>query len=318
MKSIHHLPELFIIFLVISVSSKAQEVTKTFKEIKQIIITTSSSDIILAKGSSKDVEVKVTFTYSPKDFEPIFQQAGDVLKLQEKYANNSSNGDSKWTITIPDGINVKTNSGSGNVEAADLKVSIKSNSGSGSYSWRNLSGESSISTGSGEIHLDSYSGQANISAGSGAIYVNNCQGDVNAGTGSGTISINGFKGVIKAGSGSGEVNAEKFTLTGKSSFGTGSGSVLVKLSEPIAFPISIGSGSGKAVLDCNGLKLAGHITMSASKEYGKIMAPFNFDKTEEIDEKGNDRIMIQKTVQLGNATTEIKITTGSGTAEIKD
>lgn len=298
-------------------NSHAQGITKKFSGIKQIAITTSSSDIILTKGNSSDVEVQVEFTFSKNEYEPIFEQDGDVLKLKEEFHKNSVSGNSKWRLTIPDGMKVKSNSGSGNLEASDLKIDFKSSTGSGNYKWKNISGESSISTGSGDIRIDSFDGLVKVSAGSGNISLVDSKGDLNAGTGSGNIDIEDFKGTVKAGTGSGNVKAEKLSLVSKSSFGTGSGDVFVKLNGPLTSSISLGSGSGDAVLDCNGTKLEGLLVMSASKKHGKIVAPYKFDKTEEVNDNDDD-VTVRKTVQLGSATNEIKISTGSGKAEVKN
>jgi myo-inositol-hexaphosphate 3-phosphohydrolase len=79
----------------------------------------------------------------------------------------------------------------------------------------------------------------------------------------------------------------------------------------------VNSGSGDATLDFGGNKIEGKVIMTANKKNGKIVAPFTFDKTEEVDNGNNDNVRIRKTVQLGTNDIEIKVGTGSGTAEIK-
>ena len=307
-----------IIILVLAASAVyAQDVNRTFSGIKKINLSTASGDIILAKGSNKEVSVKVKFTYSTKDYEPIFDQDGSTLILKETFAKrNSANGSSNWTLTIPDGLDVKINSGSGNIEATGLEVSVNSNTGSGDYNWTNVSGDSKINTGSGDIKIDQHTGDIDVNAGSGNIAVTQATGSVRANAGSGDLSFSMIKGGVSANSGSGNIKARDLTLTAKGAFNTGSGDVLVVLSAPLAYNLSVNSGSGDAIVDLKGSKLEGKLVMTANKKNGEIKAPFTFDKTETIDDEGSNE-RIRKTVQLGSSTVEVKIGTGSGTAEVR-
>jgi hypothetical protein len=79
----------------------------------------------------------------------------------------------------------------------------------------------------------------------------------------------------------------------------------------------VNSGSGDATLDFGGNKIEGKVIMTANKKNGKIIAPFTFDKTEEVDNGSDSNVRIRKTAQLGTNDIEIKVGTGSGTAEIK-
>jgi DUF4097 and DUF4098 domain-containing protein YvlB len=296
---------------------QAQEVSKTFAGIKKINLTTSSGDVVVAKGSSNEVRVKVTFTYSTSEYQPLLEQYGSTLTLKEDFNRRSVSGKSTWVLTIPDGLELHSSSGSGDFEASDVKVKISANTGSGDYTWRNVSGDSKINTGSGDIKVDAYQGDININTGSGDITIAKTNGDVRANAGSGNISLVVIKGGIFANSGSGNIKAQELTLMDKGSFNSGSGDVLLVLSAPIAYALSVNSGSGDAVVDCKGTKLEGKLIMTASKKHGEIKAPFTFDKTEELDEDGYDNVRIRKTVQLGSSDVEIKISTGSGTAEVK-
>jgi DUF4097 and DUF4098 domain-containing protein YvlB len=309
------------IFLVVFVAAAlvvdAQEVSKTFSDVKKIKINTSSGDITLVKGSTNEVLVKVTYTYSAGDYEPVFEQNGSTLTLKEDFNKRSVSGSSKWTLTIPDGLDLHASSGSGNVQASNLKVTISANTGSGNYDWKNVTGDANINTGSGDIDLDTYQGDIDLNTGSGTITVAKSNGSILANTGSGNISMTGVTGGISANTGSGNIKAQELNLTRKGSFNTGSGKVVLVLSSPLTQNLSLNSGSGDAVLDCHGTKLEGTLTMTASKKHGEIKAPFAFDKTEEIDDNGDDNTRIRKTVQLGSSDVEIRISTGSGTAEVR-
>jgi DUF4097 and DUF4098 domain-containing protein YvlB len=308
---------MLFVFVTAALVANAQEINKTFSGIKKIKLNTSSGDIILAKGNSSDVQVKVTFTYDNSDYAPVFEQNGTALTLKEEFNKQSVSGRAKWTLTIPDGIELRASSGSGNMDASDLKMTISANTGSGNYNWKNISGESDINTGSGDIELTSYQGNIDLNTGSGDIVVNQTNGDITANTGSGNILMSSVKGGISANTGSGNIKAQELNLTSKGLFNTGSGKVVVVLTAPLTKSLSLSSGSGDAVLDCKGSKLEGKLIMTASKRHGEIKAPYTFDKTEEINDSGDDNTRIRKTVQLGSSDIEIKISTGSGTAEVK-
>ena len=54
--------------------------------------------------------------------------------------------------------------------------------------------------------------------------------------------------------------------------------------------------------------------MKANKKNGEIVAPFDFDKEEEV-ENGNNTT-IKKTAKIGSKDIDIHVATGSGTARI--
>lgn len=117
--------------------------------------------------------------------------------------------------------------------------------------------------------------------------------------------------------GSGNISANEIVLKGKSMFNTGSGDASVVLASSPQYNISVNSGSGDATLDFNKNKMDGTLIMTANKKNGKITAPFSFDKTEELDDDNNNQVRIRKTAKLGEKDIQIKISTGSGTAEVK-
>lgn len=245
------------------------------------------------------------------------EQEGSTLMLKEDFQNRKSySGNSSWVLTIPENMEVNFSSGSGDFEAIDLTVNVTANSGSGNYGWANVKGDSKVNTGSGNIIAD-YQGNINLNTGSGKINIAGIEGDLHANAGSGRIGLSGLKGTCSVNVGSGNITAVKINLTGKGSFNTGSGDASVKLVSSPTHSISVNSGSGDAVLDFDGNKIDGKVIMTANKKNGRIVAPFAFDKTEEVDNGNDDNVRIRKTAQLGTNDIEIKVGTGSGTAEIK-
>lgn len=307
-----------LLFCALVFTAQSQEVSKLFSGIKKINLTTSSGSCRLVKGGSNDVQVKVTYTYSSDNYRPLMEQEGSTLMLKEDFQNQKSySGNSSWVLTLPENMEVNFSSGSGNFDAIDLTVNVTANSGSGNYGWANVKGDSKVNTGSGNINIASYQGDINLTTGSGKINIAGIEGDLRANAGSGRIGLAGLKGTCSVNVGSGDITAVKINLTGKSSFNTGSGDASVKLVSSPTHSISVNSGSGDAVLDFDGNKIEGKVIMTANKKNGKIVAPFTFDKTEEVDNGNDSNVRIRKTTQLGTNDIEIKVGTGSGTAEIK-
>lgn len=307
---------LTICFVSICTISQAQDVSKTFKGVKKIKLNTSAGDCILKKGSNADVQVNLTYTYSDNSFTPVMEQDGTTLTLKEDFNRGSTSGSSKWTLTIPENMDMTFNTGSGNLTVTDLTLEISSNTGSGDLDLQRTNGKFRFNTGSGNAKLEGSKGEVNINAGSGDITATAIEGSLSMNTGSGDIKLTDSKGSFSANTGSGDVTANKLTLADKSSFNSGSGDVEVSLATSPAYDMSLNSGSGDAILDFDGNKKEGTIVMTANKENGEIKAPFSFDKTEELNDKGN-QTRIRKTAKLSEKDITIKIGTGSGKAVVE-
>jgi hypothetical protein len=164
--------------------------------------------------------------------------------------------------------------------------------------------------------VDNYAGELNINSGSGEIAVRKSEGDMNLNGGSGNIRIADSKASFSANSGSGNVIGSNVTLTGSSKFNSGSGDAEILLAVAPSYNISVNSGSGDSQLDFNGAKIEGEVVMKANKKNGIIKAPFDFDKTEELNEHG-DQVIVKKTAIKGNGNIKIAVSTGSGAAVLK-
>jgi DUF4097 and DUF4098 domain-containing protein YvlB len=179
-----------------------------------------------------------------------------------------------------------------------------------------LKGDVEGTTGSGDVELINFNGEINANTGSGNMRVEKSTGDISLNCGSGNLKLNDNKASFSANTGSGNITARNLTLQGSSRFNTGSGDAEVVLAATPAFDLTVNSGSGDAELNFNGNEIKGEIVMKASKKHGNIVAPFNFDKTEEIDNYG-DNTTVVKTAVKGNGTNRISVGTGSGSAIIK-
>lgn len=288
---------------------------KRFDNVRQLRMSTASGDCKLVKGTGPEVVVELHHTYDTDVFHPEVTQEEERLFIKEVFSGNTSGGRSTWTITLPDNLEIKFSTGSGNLVASNLTAEIDINTGSGDIELQEMKGEVKANTGSGDIDGKGLSGELKMNTGSGDIAVSNSSGEVNLNCGSGDIRIDNIKASFRVNSGSGTVRSNRVTLTGSSSFNSGSGDAEVVLAATPKYDVTVNSGSGDATLNFDGNAIEGEIVMRANKRRGEIQAPFEFDKTEEI-EQGN-QLIVKKTVQKGSSDVKVKIGTGSGTATIK-
>jgi DUF4097 and DUF4098 domain-containing protein YvlB len=308
---------MFCCLLVCSVSvAQEKTVNKSFTNIKSIRLNTASGDIVLKKGSGNDIKVLVKYTYSDEDYKVLMEQNGTRLTLKEEFGRGNHSGNSTWTLEVPDNIDLNVNTGSGDLTADQLAMELRSNSGSGNVMLTAVKGEIDINTGSGDYELDKVEGEVTLNTGSGDVRASNGTGNYSFNTGSGNIKVDQLKGDFNLNTGSGNVRAENLTITASSSFNTGSGNANVVLSGPLDHNISVNSGSGDAKLNFGGNAISGEVIMTANKSGGEIVAPFKFDKEETIEDDNGRNARIRKTAKLGNKNIQIKVGTGSGTAEI--
>ena len=303
--------------LLLPLSVLAQkDITKTFSGIKRIKMGTASGSCIIKKSDNATVKIELKYTYDDDDYTPSFDQQGDVLVVKEKFHSNSSHGSADWKLSVPDNLTIQFSTGSGDVEASGLSLDLNATTGSGDFTFTGTNGEIECTTGSGNVELENVNGTIKATSGSGGFNVKRSKGNLNLTSGSGSHRISESVAELKVTTGSGNINCTGITLEGSSSFTTGSGNAEVQLAASPKHDLAVSSGSGDAVVNFGGNEINGEIVMKASKKHGSIDAPFNFDKTEEIDNHGNDAT-VQKTAVRGTAKPRIAISTGSGDAVLK-
>ncbi len=326
--------QLFVLAILYSaISVYSQQLQKEFSGVQIVDIKTVSGNCILKRSESDTLSVELDHNITG-NFYPSAEQAGSKLTIIEKHGPENTRGDAFWTLTIPGNLKVKFNSASGsfevsdsegslnintssgNIEIEDYSGNVELNSASGNVKLKGVSGEIHVRTASGRIKCSdaSSTGEGSFNSGSGDIEMENYKGNLKASTGSGDIRLDSVVGKIRARSGSGNVKSKKAALSGESQFSSGSGDAEVHIAKPLNHNISVSSGSGDSVLDFNGIKISGELTMIANKKNGRIKAPFKFDRTEEVDQ-GN-QVKIKKSARLGNSDIKIELITGSGTSEI--
>jgi len=307
-----------IMLLITAAVFSQTTVKKSFTGIKRIKISTSSGSCEIRKSSGNAVELELSHSFDERSFTPRIEQSGDRLDLGEEFMGRNFNGSVRWKLSVPDGLRVTFNTGSGGLTVDGVNIDLQAGSGSGDLEFSTVKGTVEATTGSGNVEIADFNGEARMNTGSGGMMVTNSEGDLDLNCGSGTIRINQAKGALSVNTGSGNVNADKITITSSSRFNTGSGRAKVTLAATPKFDISVNSGSGDAELNFNGNEIVGEVIMKSSKRHGNISAPFSFDKSEEIEQgRGDDNVTIVKTAQRGKGTNRIVVGTGSGDAILR-
>lgn len=275
-----------------------QTESRTFEGIELVRINTVSGDCVILKGNSDKVEVEVVWSYRPRDsFEPKFRERGKVLKLSEDmYGSNS--GYSTWTVTVPDGIEVRFNSASGGMDVVGL------------------SGEFSAETASGDIKIENSQGEFDFSSASGDVELFGCEGDFQIGTASGDIEFSQCRGEFEVSTASGTVDADGVTLQDISSFSTASGRVMVTLAETAEHDLHVSTASGRVTLDYGGNPIKGYFEFTARDRKGRIVSPFDFEDEERYRRWG-DRY-VRKWFTKDVDSPQIFIETASGKAVLRE
>ncbi len=222
------------LFLTFTVNAQ-EKISKSFDGVDEISMNLASGDCTFKKGPSSTIEVVVQYTFDNDEFRPEFEQRGSRLIIKEKFERGSHSGWSKWTITIPDGLEVDVNSGSGDLNASNLKLDLRSNTGSGDIDLTETTGDVKVNTGSGDVDINAQEGNISVNTGSGDIRMTNGSGDIDINAGSGDIRIGDSKGDFSINTGSGSISARGITLTGKSGFNTGSGDAEIMLESSLDY-----------------------------------------------------------------------------------
>lgn len=294
-----------------------KEINKTFKGIKTIRMTTASGDCKITKSADASVAITLRHNYDDTTYDPIFEQTGDRLDVKEEFHSRSSNnGNASWSLAVPEGVDIRFRTGSGDIDAAGMKLQLDVTAGSGNATFIKVTGEITVNTGSGDVELDDFNGTIDANIGSGTARVANSKGDLKLNCGSGSIRLADSQAEFRASTGSGSVTGRNLTLAGSSRFNSGSGDTAVGLAGSPKFDISVASGSGNAELNFNGNEIVGEITMTASKTRGSINAPFEFEKVEEMKEWG-DQVVVKKSTIKGSSAPRVNVSTGSGAATIR-
>ncbi len=150
------------------------------------------------------------------------------------------------TVTLPEGVRLDINTGSGDVDVDDRTAPVDVSTGSGDVVAARMGDGFEMGAGSGDLHIDSVIGPFKFSAGSGDLTAGLVKGRVETGklkvsTGSGDIGVGTLDGNLHARASSGDITV--LDHTGEADIGTSSGDVRFH-SNAEQGVISIGTSSG--------------------------------------------------------------------------
>jgi len=315
----------------------AEVVHKKFEGVKSVSLATVSGDCVVKTHKSGEVLVDIEYDVEPAgSFEYRMNERGGKLVLEEDWESRhggSMSGEVMWTITLPEGMDikfstasgdlsvtgpvgrVKASTASGDIEVVDAKGVVDVSTASGEVLLRNVAGEKDISTASGDIRIENSSDDIHASTASGRIETIGGEGDMNLSTASGEIDITDSKGAFGLSTASGEITARGITIAGESGFSTASGSVEIVLAATSEYDITLSTASGDITLNYNGKPVKGYFEFEARKGKGRISSPVSFESEEEFEQHGDK--YVRKSFSAGGKSPSIYFSTASGSIVLK-
>jgi len=274
----------------------AQSHDESYKEVEMLNISSVTGDIAIEKSNSKEVSVKGK--WDDDQIRVKVDYDGRSLIIKEKKRRNNVDGNaSEWVLTVPDGLDIEMNSGTGSLKISGVAADLDANSGTGDIMISDMEGRFDVNSGTGGIALENVKGKF----------------DLNSGT-SDVIVMNG-EGKFDANSGTGDVKFKQVRPTDNSSLNSGTGDVQFIVNGEIEGDLTLNSGTGDAILDFDGQKIEGDFEMKCGIRSGRIVAPFKFDSERQVGQRNNGHI--EKAAKIGSADFDVEISTGTGRAEVR-
>jgi hypothetical protein len=285
-----------IIFLFTSgLAQKVKTIEKSFSDVKKLTADLVLGSCEITKSSNQSVNIKVEYTYDTEDYEVNIDQWDNRVTVEENFYDNNPKGESKWYIELPDNIDLRFESATGNLHLENLQVILDANSGTGNITIEKAGGEFELNSGTGNLLLKNSSGEFDLNSGTGSVKITSCSG--------------GFK----ANSGTGDVKAIDITIEKESDFNSGTGDADIELAAGPKDDFQVNSGTGDALVDYQNIELKGSFLFTCNESSGRIVCPVKFDN--ESYERRGGQYLEKKSFKKGDGP-RVKISTGTGTAEL--
>jgi DUF4097 and DUF4098 domain-containing protein YvlB len=195
--------------------------------------------------------------------DPPISQVGNYIRIgkieDRELARNVS---ISYVIETPAETELKSNTGSGNLDISGIQGPVTATTGSGGMKISDIKSTSRCQSGSGAIVLEAVQGHVYAKTGSGTIRGEDLGGGVEGrtgsgdirlrltgagpvrlGTGSGDVDVQGVNGSLSIHNGSGDIKAEG-QCAGDWSARTGSGTITVRLPSTASFDVFCRTSSG--------------------------------------------------------------------------
>jgi DUF4097 and DUF4098 domain-containing protein YvlB len=180
-------------------------------------LTNGSGESRVTAGSPGEVQIHAEFRVKSRLFHdadrrlnemaanPPISQESNFIRIGGM-SGHSGGVTANYTISVPPDTEIRSMSGSGDVEVSGIKGPANFIGGSGTITATNVAGDVQATVGSGDIRLSEIRGQTQVTAGSGDIQLAEIHGDARAQAGSGNIKISKPAGSVEANSGSGSMS----------------------------------------------------------------------------------------------------------------
>ncbi len=275
-----------------------------------------SGDVRIHTGQAGQVRIRGDYSVWGFETENARREADDLREHPpvEQFGNTVQVGLTGWkfrqaridyTIYVPDETQARVKVGSGRIEIAGITGPAEIESGSGSVEAREIKQDVRAQTGSGEITLEDIGGPSDVRAGSGSLSLVRIGGDVVAQSGSGRISVDHPSAGVNAHTGSGSIDIS--AASGDLRAATGSGTVRVTGNPAADRYWEIESGSGGVSLD---VPREASFRLYAHANSGRI----HTDLPLTIEQQENSHSVRGR---VGSGAARVEITTHSGGIEIR-
>ena len=309
----------FILSLILAASLFAQEekkINKTFDKKNRIRIKLVLGDCNIKKSNDNKIHVNLVYSYSDENFEAIFRERSSYIELREKFHGDNDRGESRWTISIPEGVDIDFKSATGGISIEKVNAEIDGNTGTGDIEIMDASGQYDLSSGTGRVDISDSKGEFDLSSGTGRVEVGNSEGEFDLRSGTGNVMIEDSKGNFNLSSGTGDVEANNITIEDDGEFSSGTGDAEVISPNGENYDLTVSSGTNDATLDMNGKSIEGYFEFTCQERRGRIDCPIKFDDEEKY-ERNNHNTYLRKSFTKGKKSTRYYIKTGTGKAKLK-
>ncbi len=282
----------------------------------QLELQNGSGDVHIHAGPAGQIRIRGDYSVWGFEMENARGEADDLGQHPpiEQFGNTVQIGLSGWkirqaridyTIYVPAETQARVKVGSGRIEIAGIRGPAELESGSGHVDAREIKLDVRAQTGSGEISLEDIGGPGDARAGSGGLSLVRIGGDLTAQSGSGHISVDHPSAGVNVHTGSGGIDVSSAFDDLRAA--TGSGSIQV-IGNPAAGRYwEIESGSGGVSLD---LPAEASFRLYAHASSGRI----HTDLPLTIEQQDNSHSIRGR---VGSGAARVEITTHSGGIEIR-
>ncbi len=174
---------------------------------------------------------------------PPIEQVGNVIRIGKNPLSNEFRGPGiSYTIETPAETRIEVASGSGKISVSGVHGPAKLVTGSGTIEAENLRDDVSASSGSGFCKINRVQGRVSFTVGSGGVTIEDVTDDIRGTTGSGMISIARPGGRVSVGTGSGGISVSGAKQDVRATAGSGYLKILGNPAPHSFWELNTGSG----------------------------------------------------------------------------